>query len=84
MADSVPSHTSAQFVVDFKHYMAIRADVTQELQHWSDVVYDMALQTDGSSYGVLALMTAVSRGFICRIVLPQVHKDAATAEQPTV
>ena len=33
MADSVPSRASAQFVVDFKHYMARRADVTQELQH---------------------------------------------------
>jgi len=33
MADSVPSPASAQFVVDFKHYIARHADVTQELQH---------------------------------------------------
>ena len=33
MADSVPSPVRAQFVVDFKHYMARHADVTQELQH---------------------------------------------------
>jgi len=32
--------------------------VTQELQHWTDAVYDVALQTNGSSCGVLALMTA--------------------------
>jgi len=33
VADLVPSLASVQFVFDFKHYMAIRADVTQELQH---------------------------------------------------
>jgi len=58
VTDSVPSSSSVQFVVDFKHYMARRADVTQELQHLTDAVYDMALQMNGSSCGVLALMTA--------------------------
>jgi len=33
MADAVPSPASAQFMADFKHYMARYADVTQELQH---------------------------------------------------
>jgi len=50
--------TSATFIRHFEAYMASRATVTAELPDWSDAVYDIAPQRDGSSCSMLALVAA--------------------------
>jgi len=63
--------------VTFKHYMARRSEVTQELEHWTNAVYDMALQTNDSSCGVLALMTA--EAVIHSVLLSVVNPSAVSS-----
>jgi len=75
--DSLPSPASAQFMGDFKHYLARRADVTQKLEYWTDAAYDMPLQTDSSSCGVLMLMAA--EAVIHSIPLSVVNQSAVSS-----